>query len=249
SATSQSMKSKLRLSATAVEDYRECPLRYRFQHLLKIPTAPQAALTFGSLMHQAARHYFELRRTSVPTFEEIERFYLERWRDTGFDDDYQADIYRKAGLEQLRGFVERHNALRFDAASTAFEQSFRFELDGIAVEGRIDQVNLLDGKGEVELIDYKTGRPRSEKDAQKSLQLSVYALGAERLGYRPVRLTFYNFSNNEPVSAVRTAEDLKETRREIQEAAEGIRQGRFEAKPGFICRWCDFTPLCPAHED
>lgn len=240
---------RLRLSATSIENYRDCPLRYKFEHILKVPTAPQAALTFGSIMHQSARYYFERRRQSIPTFKEIEKFYLDHWRATGFDDEYHAETYREAGLEQLRAFVERHNALPFEAARASFEQAFRFELDGIAIEGRIDQMNLLDGEGEVELIDYKTGRPRTEKDAEKSLQLSVYALASRKLGFRPVRLTFYNFSNNAPVSAVRTAEELEATRREIREVAVGIREGRFEAKPGFVCRWCDFTPLCPAHEE
>ena len=39
----------------------------------------------------------------------------------------------------------------------------------------------------MELIDYKTGRPRSQKDADKSLQLSVYALATSReLQIKPI---------------------------------------------------------------
>ncbi|MGH9325529.1 MAG: ATP-dependent helicase [Terriglobia bacterium] len=243
---------KLRLSATSISDYRDCSLKYKFQYVLKIPTESQAALTFGNLMHSSARHYFELRRKSLPDFTELEKFYSDHWRDVGFEDEYQAETYRKAGIEQLRAFVERHNALPLNSARIQMEQGFRLELDGVILEGRIDQINLLDPmeKGEVELIDYKTGRPRTEKDAEKSLQLSVYALAAERaLGLRPVRLTLYSFGNNQPVSTVRTPEQLEECLSEIRKVAAGIRQGRFAAKPGFICRWCDFVSLCPANQD
>ncbi|HEX5482202.1 MAG TPA: PD-(D/E)XK nuclease family protein, partial [Terriglobia bacterium] len=68
------------------------------------------------------------------------------------------------------------------------------------------------------------------------------------LGLNPVRLTFYNFTNNEAVSAARTPEDLDKAVESIREIVSEIRRGLFEAKPGFMCRWCDYKPLCPAHE-
>ena len=102
----------------------------------------------------------------------------------------------------------------------------------------------------VELVDYKTGKPRSQKDADKSLQLSVYALAAKHhLGLEPERLTFYNLTNNQPVSSVRTAADLEEVRGQVREVAEEIRQMNFPATPGFVCKFCDFVAICPAHEE
>ncbi len=249
---------KLRLSATSAEDYLACPLKYKFQHALKIPTAPQAALTFGNLMHQSVRRYFELRRnngSSLPSFGEIEQFYLGHWKSAGFDDDYQEDTYRKVGLDQLRGFVEKHNSLAIDASRIQMEQSFELDLEDIVLEGRIDQINFIDNcapltpASEVELIDYKTGRARTEKDAEKSLQLSIYALAARNiLRLRPSKMTLYNLTTNEAVSTVRTPQDLDGAVERIQEAAAGISSGHFPAAPGFICRWCNYVPICPAHE-
>ena len=243
---------RLRMSATAAEDYRDCPLKYKFHHIMKIPTGPQAALTFGNLMHQSVRRYFEIRRTALPAFDEIEQFYASHWKNVGFDDAYQEETYRKAGIEQLRAFVERQNAEVIESGKIQMELNFRLVLDGLDIEGRIDQIRLLDpvAEGSVEITDYKTGRPRTQKDADKSLQLSVYALAAQKtLGLKPVRLAFYNLTNNETVSTVRTPEDLEEAEGMIREAAAEIRNGQFPPKPGFICRWCDYLPLCPAHED
>jgi RecB family exonuclease len=103
--------------------------------------------------------------------------------------------------------------------------------------------------GTVELIDYKTGRPRTERDADQSLQLSLYALAARKaLHLNPVRLTFYNLTSNEPVSTVRSPEDLDKAVNRVRNVAVEIRNGRFEPTPGSACRWCDFNPICPAHE-
>jgi len=121
------------------------------------------------------------------------------------------------------------------------------------LQGRIDQINPCDGsrgsKPAVELVDYKTGRPRSQKDADKSLQLSVYALAARReLNMDPARLTFYNLTNNEVVSTVRTDKDIERAVVEIDNVAVCIRQKLFDPSPGFVCKHCEFVPVCPVHE-
>lgn len=252
---------KLRLSASAVEAYLECPLKFKYSHLLKIPTGPQAALTFGNIMHQCVRHYFELRMKGLPRFEEIEKFYLAIWKKAGFEDPYQEESYKKAGLEQLRQFVERHKDSKVPAEKIRFEEHFALDCDDIVMEGRIDQIDPLslprspgplkrDGAPPVELIDYKTGRPRSQKKADKSLQLSVYALAARRqLKLDPARLTLYYLTNNQTVSTLRTEKDLDLALEKIREVAGQIRGLLFDPTPGFVCKWCDFVPICPAHED
>lgn len=239
---------KFRLSVTAIEEYRECPLKFKFSHYLKVPTGPQAPLTFGNIMHQCIRHYFESRKKYTPPFEAIREFYLASWKGAGFEDEYQAETYKSAGLAQLQGFVERHNALRVPADRIELERRFELELDAVVLEGRIDQITPLRDHS-VELVDYKTGKPRTQKDADRSLQLSVYALAAERvLKLNPARLTFYNLTNNQAVSSVRTAKALDRAIEEIQETAGEIRRLGFEPAPGFACKWCDYVSLCPAHE-
>jgi DNA helicase-2/ATP-dependent DNA helicase PcrA len=240
---------KLRLSASSLEVYEDCPLKFKFGHYLKIPTGPQAALSFGNIMHRSVRRYFELRAQGQASFEAVKAFYDSSWRSTGFEDEYQEQAYRQSGLEQLRLFVEKHeNSLTLPLS---MECSFSLELDTVLLEGRIDQINPLAAGGDaVELIDYKTGRPRSQKDADRSKQLSVYALAAqEQLKLRPLRLTFYSLSNNEPVHTVRTDQDLKTVKTEILAAADKIRQNHFPPTPGFVCKFCDYRPICPAHED
>jgi len=243
---------KLRLSATAIEDYKSCPLKFKFSHFLRIPTGPQATLTFGNIMHQAVRHYFELRKEAEPAFDAIEEFYLHAWKAVGFEDAYQEQAYKKAGLEQLRAFVERQKDSRVAAERIRLEETFRLELGDVVLEGRVDQIDPLGPPGDaaVELIDYKTGRPRSQKDADQSLQLSIYALAArEQLKLKPARLTFYNLTNNQPVSTARTAKDLDQAVDEIRAVADQIRRLLFQPAPGFVCRWCDYVPVCPAHEE
>jgi DNA helicase-2/ATP-dependent DNA helicase PcrA len=241
---------KLHLSASAIEDYEDCPLKFKFGHFLKIPTGPQAALTFGNIMHRSVRHYFELRVKGDASFEAVKEFYESSWRKAGFEDEYQEQAYKQAGLEQLRAFVEKQQSSQ--TLPLGMESSFSLDLGEVWLEGRIDQINPLapgDDRA-VELIDYKTGKPRTQKDADNSLQLSVYALAAQEvMKLRAKRLTFYCLSNNEPVHTVRTEQDLKAVKTEILTVADRIRQNHFPAAPGFVCKFCDYRPICPAHEE
>jgi DNA helicase-2/ATP-dependent DNA helicase PcrA len=237
---------KLQLSASAIEDYQDCPQKFKFSHSLKIPTGPQPALTFGNIMHQSVRRYFELRRKGPVHFEEVEEFFERSWKDAGFQDAYQEQAYKKAGLEQLRAFASKHE--RSATLPLSMETHFALDLGDLVLEGRIDQINPLQDRA-VELVDYKTGRPRSQKDADSSLQLSVYALAArEQMKLRPARLTFYSLTNNEPVFTARTSQDLEKVLVEIRAVAEQIRQQLFPPKPGFVCKYCDYVMICPAHE-
>jgi len=244
---------KLRLSASSIEDYEDCPLKFKFGHYLKIPTGPQAALTFGNIMHRSVRRYFELRAEGLASFEAVKGFYESSWRNSGFEDEYQEQAYKQAGLEQLRAFVEKQESS--ETLPLSMERSFSLDLGEVLLEGRIDQINPLvpraqEDEGSVELIDYKTGRPRSQKDADSSLQLSVYALAAqEEMKLKPQRLTFYCLSNNQPVHTVRTDQDLKAVKAKILTVAERIRQNHFPADPGYVCKFCDYRPICPAHEE
>ena len=238
---------KLQLSASAIETYDTCPQKFMFSHYLKIPTGPQPALTFGNVMHQCARRYFELRRQGPVHFEQIQAHFEQIWKGAGFEDDYQEQAYKKAGLEQLRVFVSRHETVT--TLPIAAEAHFSLDLGDVVLEGRIDQINPLTDHS-VELVDYKTGRPPSQKDADKSLQLSVYALAArDQMRLNPTRLAFYSFTNNESVRTVRTPKDLDSVITEVREVAGQIRKQLFPPKPGFACKYCDYVLICPAHEE
>ncbi len=238
---------KLQLSASAIEAYENCPLKFKFSHYLKVPTGPQPALTFGNIMHQCVRHYFELRTRGRARFEDVAEFYERSWKDAGFEDEYQEQTYKKAGLGQLRAFVTKHEACA--TLPLGMETHFALDLGDVVLEGRVDQINPLKDSA-VELVDYKTGRPPSQKDADKSLQLSIYALAArEQMKLNPARLTFYSLAINEAISSVRTSKDLDGVVAEVRQVAGQIRQQLFPARPGFVCKFCDYVTICPAHEE
>jgi RecB family exonuclease len=238
----------LQLSASAIETYQRCPMQYMLANLWKIRGGPHAMMTFGNVLHITIKEFAALVREKrkVP-FSEVVSIYDRVWSSAGFPDDYQEAEYRKAGLEQLRNF---HRSYMTQPPDMLYqEKGFELHLDhDVIVTGRMDQINQI-GEKEIEIVDYKTGKPKDAKKAADSLQLSVYALAAEEvLELHPSRLVFYNLTSNEPVETARDSKALAKTRLTIGGVADQIRAGDFAAKPGFHCSYCDFKPLCPAHE-
>src|SRR6266481_1263686 len=239
----------LKLSASAVENYRRCPQQYLFSYLWSLKRGPRATLSFGSVMHTTIKRFIEQLRKGVKLpFEEVERIFETEWSSAGFEDEYQEAEYKKDGIEQLRSF----HAATIREPPNVREQEKGFELpleNNVIVAGRIDQINSL-GRNEVEIVDYKTGKPKKDTDARKDLQLSIYALAARGIfELNPVRLIFHYLLNNQVQATTRDAKQLDDAQKIVLEAAEDIRAGEFAAKPGFVCRSCAYRPICPAHEE
>ncbi len=238
----------LQLSASSVETYEICPMKYLFQYVWKIRGGPHATMTFGNVMHTTIKEFVgEMRKRGKVSFEEVAAIYEREWSSAGFPDEYQEEEYRKAGREQLESFYRSYTARPPEVLYQ--EKFFELHLDhDVVVTGRMDQVNRVGAK-DVEIVDYKTGKPRDAKKAGANFQLSVYALAAEEvLDVNPARLVFYNLTTNEAVFTERDAKALAKTKQTVAEVADEIRTGKFTAKPGFFCKFCDFKPLCPAHE-
>jgi DNA helicase II / ATP-dependent DNA helicase PcrA len=238
----------LALSPSAIEALESCPQKYLFGRAWGIRGGPAAAMSFGSVMHNTIRYFIgELSAGHTLPFEELERKFELEWTSAGFEDDYQEQEYKKDGVAQLRAF----HAATIASPPQVIAQEKSFELpmeNNVVLTGRMDQVNRI-APGEDEIVDYKTGKPRTEEKAKKDVQLSVYALAArEVFDWNPARLTLHYLQNNSAVSATRDDKQLKKVRAEIQEAAADIRAGDFPAKPGFACKFCDYESICPARE-
>jgi DNA helicase II / ATP-dependent DNA helicase PcrA len=238
----------LQLSASAIDAYDRCPMQYMFKYVWGIRGGAHAMATFGNVMHRTIKEFIaEHGKRKKFLFEEVCAIYDREWSAAGFIDEYHEQEYRKAGREQLEVFHRSYCGAPADVLHQ--EKTFELPLEhDVIVTGRMDQVNRIEGN-QVEIIDYKTGRPKDVKAAAKDLQLGVYALAAEEvLDLDPVRLVFHNLMTNEAVAATRDAKALKETKEKIAEVADLIRAREFPAKPGFGCGFCDYKPLCPAHE-
>jgi DNA helicase II / ATP-dependent DNA helicase PcrA len=237
-----------RLSASALQTYEICPLQFKLEREWRIPGEVPAAMEYGGTIHRILLAYYASVRAgrTIEDDQLIELFKADL-RAAGIEERYQQALYERQGIEQLREFLARSK--RTPAPNVLHtEEWFEMQIGQSKVVGRIDRIDQL-SNGHVAITDYKTGRPKSQEDADRSLQLSIYALAArEKWGYHADQILFYNLEDNSSVVTRRTENQLQDCKQEVQEVAQKIAAEEFDAKPGFYCGFCAYRSLCPATE-
>jgi RecB family exonuclease len=252
---------------TRLSTWLDCPRRYRMTYLDRPPPAkgpPWAHNSLGASVHNALAGWWRLPRAgrTVPGAGDL----LDQgWIGEGFADSLQSARYR----HWARGLVEAYVA-GLDPASEPIgvERTVATRTDLIAVSGRIDRLDDRrgpDGRGELVVVDYKTGRHLlTVDDARTSLPLALYALAAERVMRRPCRrVELHHLPTGRVLAWEHTPESLaRQLRRaediaaECETADEQFRAekdggraptapGAFPPRPGSWCGWCDYRACCP----
>jgi DNA helicase-2/ATP-dependent DNA helicase PcrA len=237
----------LALSASDIETYRSCPLRYKYARVLRIPTEQTLGQRFGIAVHQVLERYHS---TGASTLEELLELLDAGWRRGGFGaSEHELELRAKA----VAALTRYHERLREQATEPVwFERAFSFRLGPHQLRGRVDRVDrVLGGSVEhYELIDYKTSRPKTPAQLADDVQLSLYALAArEAWQLGSSRQAYYYVLDDVKVPVPREEPDAEGVRDVVLEVAEGILAQEFEPTPSpAACAMCEHRIVCPAAE-
>src|SRR5690348_8280065 len=140
-------------------------------------------------------------------------------------DPYQHHLYEQQGIAQLQDLISSSQLAPPEVLHT--EEQFSMKIGVTTLVGRIDRIDRDEGD-RVVIVDYKTGKAKTQEDADKSLQLSLYALAArEKWGYQAQRLVFQNLDGNAAVSTMRSDIELEEAKLRVEDVAAKIAEGKF----------------------
>jgi DNA helicase-2/ATP-dependent DNA helicase PcrA len=233
------------LSAGDVETYRICPLRYKFARVFRIPTEPTIHQRFGILVHQVLERFHAA--GGGQTLSELLGLLDAGWRRNGFGGSEEERQLREKAGNALTRYFERFQTE--PAEPMWFERSFSFPLGPHLMRGRVDRVDRLPDGG-YELIDYKTGRPKTAAQLREDVQLSLYAVGArEAWQLEASQQAYYYLLDDEKVPVERDERDRDWIMDTVLEVADGILAQGFEPTPSYAaCSTCDFRIICPAAE-
>jgi DNA helicase-2/ATP-dependent DNA helicase PcrA len=236
-------------SFSMLEEYIDCPERYRLRYVVGLPTPVHHSLTYGRALHAAvAWYHLRVAAMETPTEHALFDEFRQNWRSEGFLSREHEEARFAAGLRALAAF--RTRALAQPAQVIAIERPFEFTLDGMRIRGRFDRLDR-DDRGTV-IVDYKSSDVRDQKKAdakaRDSLQLHAYALAHEqRSGETPAEMQLHFLGSGlvgrvapQPARMVKAAESLRG-------AMTGIAANNFKPKPNPVsCGYCPFRRMCPS---
>ena len=240
---------RVHLSASAIETYEACALKFRLGRIDGIPqTANKPELIFGNIIHSVLQRFHEHGKDQ--SLERILRLLDEEWKENSFDYQVREEKFKEQGIEMLTRY--QSNVSINPPVVVRTEEQFNFDIGPITIRGAIDRIDKT-SEG-ITILDYKTSKTSSS--AKSNLQLAIYSMYLEQLeddeigGLPESSMLYFLRDEEEPVRDHSfTSEEIAKTKEKILAVAAGIRKREFSANKGKHCDWCDYKNLiCPAWE-
>lgn len=237
------------LSASKVVTYLQCPRRYKFRYVARIPTPWKAsALALGSAVHSTLEAFHLQRAAGVTMLPSavggLFRIDLaaELLDDIRFRDDEDAEDLATMGEALVKLYAAANQNLNVKAAEVPFELPLS---DTVLLRGVFDV--LLDGDRVRELKtaarDYDAGT------LARHIQISAYCWAYPRLFGREATL--------EVVTMLKTKQPRIETHEVTRtvaeqawfvqlalEVARAIELDVYPARPSWACSSCEYAEPC-----
>jgi CRISPR/Cas system-associated exonuclease Cas4 (RecB family) len=231
-----------RLSYSALALFGRCPYRFYAERIAGLRSVDDtgrlpghtglAATEIGDAAHRLLEAV-DLHAPVPPSLDDVRTWY---------PDVSDEELARIEAL--VRGYCDSPLAARVAALPTALvERPFAFEHDGVLVHGRLDVLDLHDGRALV--VDYKSNvldeaSPTEVVEGDYRLQRLVYAIACFRAGADEVEVVYQFLERpDELVSAQFRRDELPALEAELSEAIARIHAGLFPPTPSeFACAGC-----------
>jgi len=245
------------LSASQINLYLMCSLKYRFNYIDKLPRPfKSSALIFGSVIHSAISWlHNEQMKGLKPSLEDVYKIFDADW----YVQKDEEVIRYKDGEVEITLLVMAREMLRLyhqNPVKNAVGSEIPFtvplidpttgECLGMNLEGYID---LLE-KDDV-IVEFKTSAQiMYQQDVNEHLQLTAYSYAYEQLYHKPPKqLKIINFVKHKKPKMLtfETTRDKADHKRFFAIASKvlkGIENEVFIPKPSFMCRDCEFAGPC-----
>lgn len=236
----------LSLNFSLLEDYFDCPYRFKLSMFYGFEQPIVPALGYGNVLHEIVRNI----HVAVMNGESLTKENVKRMIDESFYFPYatsklEENMY-KSVTKVIHNYVE-HNHDEMKNVHMA-ESDIEIDMgDGIKVNGRIDLVKkvVVGNDEQVAIVDFKTANKQAVESIKKE-QLKIYVLGYQELtGKTADYMEVYQLNSERSVRENITDTIIQEVRKEITDAATNIRNNNLPRKCNKEnCSKCHLNHLC-----
>ena len=239
---------KGRLSFSQINTYEICPLQYKYRYQIKIPEPPAVSLIFGDVIHRTLAEFYRRHSTGEKlTLTNLLEILEQFWQSYGYPSRAAEKVQKKEAEKMLDHYYQ--NFYHPQQQVLKIELPFTVNVGHLRISGRIDRIDQL-ANGEIEIIDYKTGRSKKPSQVTKDIQLTLYAWALTQPAVMGIplekqKLSFIFLPEGKKISVSRDENDLAILEKKIIQTWEKIAAQEFPPQPGIMCNYCPFTLLCP----
>lgn len=234
-----------------LSDYIRCGYDYKLRYIYNFNPELVQALGYGKHVHNIINllHKKAQKTGKIPPLKEVEdtvdkHFYLR------YAAKEQMETLKKSAVKSIQNYVKLWKEDFNLTVKT--ERVFEYDVENALISGSIDLIKRENVPEDVlEIIDFKTGKRRSETEEESHLQAQLYTLASKEALDLNVKKAYIHYldagTKPERVEVLTTPTQLGYAKKTIIHAVNGITSRRFkrDAKSVKICKQCDFETLCP----
>lgn len=243
------------LSPSSIDTFRQCPLKYKFSRIDKIPDPPTEATLMGNFVHSVLEDLFSL-SPEDRTLSSARTLMASQWANNYSTPVVEILDNSERSIHQFRWnswwCVENYFKIEnpSDIQSKGVEHELNGFIDDVPIKGFIDR--WQEEPQGVCISDYKTGKtPKKQYADGKFFAMTLYAdlLSAEinkpvfkiELLYLKDGVRMIKLINDETTAEMR--EIVKTTYEQVKIRCS---TGDFEPVRNNLCDWCNYKTICPA---
>lgn len=246
------------LNVSALNNYLDCPKKYLYKSLIRIPDLYSKSLKYGSIIDFALNNFFEKSKKESKILQKkvlLEEFEkgLRKFNLPEKDEEK----FRKRGENALSEYYDEYSNVWTYKVDTQFSVKRDFKLNNkelLKISGTLDKIEYLDNlfSPTINVIDHKTGKPFSEKTKEQKAnyerQLVFYKLLLTDYDKKDFKInkSILDFieknkkGNFEQYDLEITKQHLDKLQEEINTCAENVLSMKFLEKGcnKKDCEWC-----------
>ncbi|MEW6664104.1 MAG: ATP-dependent DNA helicase [Thermodesulfobacteriota bacterium] len=225
-------------SAGEIINFMKCPHFYRLRQIWNYQPGLVTPLGYGKSLHFCLRYASELIREGESPERAILRAVEEKFHLPYAGGTIRQGMKVKA-QRVLSNFVSEHidDMGRIEEVEARLE----FPVQKATITGRVDVI-IKDG-GQMEARDYKTSDEVTTPE-ESALQVTLYALGLRNIGKPVTRASVATLEEARITPIAISEQTIQRARQTAERSIDGIKNGRFEARPGQFCGSCDYSRIC-----
>jgi DNA helicase-2/ATP-dependent DNA helicase PcrA len=149
--------SDMSLNPTSIGTYIDCPRKFLYNDVLRLPGRKNQHLVFGNCVHASLEEVYSqyMEKGAMPPFDEFRKHFIRELRYQGISPSISNWCLDR--LETLKRWYSRESA----RAVVPLDLEKKFEVtfpEGFVFTGKFDKIEEAPAGG-IRVVDYKTGKP------------------------------------------------------------------------------------------
>lgn len=242
-------ENKLILSISRVKTYQQCPRKYYYNYIEKLPKLSWDHFNLGTFVHGVLEFFHEnLRDNNSLKDVNINKIMKQSFQKQYFKMKNGNIILKKEMLleakDMLMSYMNNIINKGIDARILILENEFKIPLnEKYLIKGIIDRLDQ-ESNGTLHIKDYKTNKNSKYMEPSQLITYGLYILD-KYPNIKKYKGSYIMMRFNKCISYEFKIRDIEKEKNKLIKYADSIaNEQRWKACHSNLCGWCDFKNVC-----